>query len=458
MAVRGGLVVLEDAVRRLDIGVADGRIVALAEAGALPQAAAEYEADGLYVLPGGIDSHTHLQWPIPPGEASLDDFGSGTAAAAVGGTTTIIDFVPPPAGEPHWAAAERRLGQARGRAVVDYTFHPVITDAEQQTLMDIHRLIRAGMASFKIYTTSTTPLDDWEIRSISAEIASGGGLAGFHAENHQIITRTTTSVVDHLGTAVAVFPQSRPAVAESESIAMVTHFARELDAPVFIYHVSSQAALQAVQAAARLGTCVRAETCTHYLTFEDSVYTRDDAWKYVITPPIRDAANREQLWLGLADGSLSCVASDHCAYGLRHKLSALGDFTKLPPGSPGIDARLPFTWARGVASGGMTPVQFARVTATNAARTFGLYPAKGHLAVGADADLVVWDAETTWTWPAFPQGLGSDYDSYEGLSGAGLPLLTFVRGQLVAEGGRPVASAAGTGQFVPQAIDTSTWL
>ena len=447
-AITGGTVVTAGAERRLDVGIRAGRIAALAEPGTLAPAREQIPAAGLIVLPGGIDTHTHIRWPVPGAPDSLDDFRTGTMAAAVGGTTTVIDFVPQPRDRSHWAAASERLAEASGQAVVDFSFHPIVTAADPGTLADIPRLIDAGMGWFKVYTTSEHPLDDGEIRSISLAIAEGGGLAGFHAENHGIIERSRHAVGARYDYATSAFPQSRPAAAESESIAMVTHFAREFGAPVFIYHVSSTAALRAISAARTLGTDVFAETCTHYLTFDDSVYRRADAWKYVITPPLRDAANSEALWAALGAGELQCIASDHCAYSSAHKLP--GDrFESMPPGAPGISARLPFAWSRGVAAGRLGAVEYAELTATNAARLLGIYPRKGVIEVGSDADLVLFDPARQWVWPAVGAGLGSDYDPYAGLPGTGLPVLTLSRGRVVARDGQPAGTPA-RGEFVPQ--------
>lgn len=450
LAVVGGVIVTAGEERSLDIGIAGGRITVLAEPGMLPAARREVSAAGLYVLPGGIDTHTHIRWPIPGAPDSLDDFRTGTMAAAIGGTTTVVDFVPQPQGVSHWAAANARMEEAAGAAVVDYSFHPILTRADQQTLFDVRRLIEAGLGSFKVYTTSTDPLDDAEIRSLSVAIAEGGGLAGFHAENHDIIERTRGSVGPLHDFATQTFHHSRPAAAESESIAMVTHFARELGAPVYIYHVSSTAALRAITEARLLGTDVFAETCTHYLTFDDSVYQQADAWKYVITPPIRDSANQDALWSALLGDGLQCIASDHCAYSRAHKLPE-DRYETMPPGAPGISARMAFAWARGVARRRLTPVEYARVTAENAARIFGMYPRKGVIAVGSDADLVLLDPRRQWVWPEDQVSLGSDYDPYDSLSGVGWPVMTLSRGRVVAENGRPV-DADGGGQFVPQAI------
>ena len=219
-AITGGTVVTAGAERRLDVGIRAGRIAALAEPGTLAPAREQIPAAGLIVLPGGIDTHTHIRWPVPGAPDSLDDFRTGTMAAAVGGTTTVIDFVPQPRDRSHWAAASERLAEASGQAVVDFSFHPIVTAADPGTLADIPRLIDAGMGWFKVYTTSEHPLDDGEIRSISLAIAEGGGLAGFHAENHGII------FLDELDKVHPVTGASIPSIWNGVRLPEVTHNSR----------------------------------------------------------------------------------------------------------------------------------------------------------------------------------------------------------------------------------------
>lgn len=451
LVFHGATVATEWDVGTYDLGISGERIGAIAAPGSL-QATREIDASDLIITPGGIDTHTHISWPIGPQDTSCDDFDSASKQAAISGTTTVIDFVPSAAGS-LLAGAERRLEEAQA-SVIDYSFHPIISTFEREHLAEIEGLVRGGMSSFKIYTTGERP-DDAEIRRVMEAIAGAGGLPGFHAENRAILADALRDVVRATGGAVRGFPASRPEAAESAMISLVTHFARELQCPVFIYHVSGDRALAAVDAALRLDTVVRAETCTHYLMFDESVYERSDGWKYVITPPLRDRSASAALWRGLREKSLSCVASDHCAYGISHKRSGFQDFRLLPPGAPGLSARMPFLWDLGVSSERLSLPQFVEVTATQPAKTFGLYPRKGVIRVGADADLVAWNPEEAWTWPGRPSS-GSDYDIYEGLSGRGLPRLTFVRGQLVAQDGVFVGPSR-SGRFIPQRIDLSAW-
>ncbi|WP_433444413.1 amidohydrolase family protein [Nonomuraea sp. CA-141351] len=454
LVVRGALVVAEHDIEVMDVGVAGERIAALAAPGTLRATRTIEAPPGGVLVPGGIDTHTHIAWPIADGVRGLDDFGSATRAAAVSGTTTVIDFVPATTG-PLLAAAEARLEEAATSAI-DYTFHPVLTRMTPERLREIAGLVDAGLASFKIYTTYDDRLDDGEIRAVMETIAQAGGLAGFHAENHAILERAKTAVLAGAGAAIEGFPGSRPGSAESAAIGLVTHFARELGAPVFVYHVSGGDALSAIESARESGVQVQAETCIHYLVLDDGVYSRPDAWKYVITPPVRGRDDQLRLWDALRAGVLGSVASDHCAYGLEHKLPGVGDFTLLPPGAPGLDARIPMLWQHGVTEGRLDLRQFAEVSATGPARTFGLYPCKGAIRVGADADLVLWDPARAWTWPVWERGWGSDYEPYEGMGGAGLPVLTLSRGRIVARDGRFEGDEAA-GRFVPQRIDTQVW-
>jgi len=435
-----------------DVGVRGEQISAIAAPGSLV-GRSRIDGSGCVLIPGGIDTHTHIDWPIEDHVRSLDGFEDATALAAVSGTTFVIDFVPPTTGS-LVAAAHERLEAAAG-SVIDFSLHPILNRADGDSLAAIPELAREGMASFKIFTTAAG-LGDAHLRRLVEAIGAAGGLAGFHAENPGIIARALRAVEEESGGALRGFARSRPATAESASIALVAHFARELDCPAFIHHVSGGLALDAVEAARRAGAAVRAETCCHYLVFDDSVYARTDAWKWVITPPLRPRESQNRLWAGLREGSIACVASDHCAYGLRHKTAGLDDFRLLPPGAPGLAARMPILWETGVRCQQLSTREFVEVVSTQPARTFGLYPRKGVIRVGADADLVLWDPQKEWTWPAWSSEQGPDYDLYEGRRGSGVPRLTIIRGTIVAKEGRYVGPS-GNGQYVPQTIDTRLW-
>jgi len=445
----GGTVVADTDVAALDVGVSAGRIAALMQPGTPCTAGHTIDARGRIVLPGGIDSHTHISWPIGADDHSLDSFADATKAAAVSGTTTILDFVPPSVGMSHAEAAQDRLRQAAGQCATDYTFRPILTRADDEAVTDIGRLADLGLRTFKIFTTyADMRLTDGEIYRIMDAIGAVGGLAGFHAENHELIQDATQRTVGRVGTTIEAFPRSRPGLAEEAAIDLVSLYARNHQLPIFIFHVSGRSGLDALRRARRLGTAVRSETCTHYLTFDDSVYHGDDRWMYVITPPIRGPQDQQELWAALTNGELTSVGSDHCAYGRHHKHPDADDFTSMAAGAPGIDVRMPVLWHRAISEQRLSLVQFARVTAQGAAETFGLYPRKGIIRVGSDADLIVVDPEAPWIWPTEPAGWGSDYQPYGGASGIGAVQLTMIRGQVVASNGEYVGGLDG--RFLPQ--------
>jgi dihydropyrimidinase len=456
--IRGGMIVSEKEVRQLDIGIADGRVAALAAPEILLSADTMVDATGTFVVPGGIDTHSHIAWRYEDGGHSGDNFQTGTAMAALGGTTTIVDFVSVMPGESVRQQTDARLAEADGMSLIDYGFHPILSSADDQTLSEIPQLINDGFAWFKVFTTFEYRVDDSGILRLMEQIARYGGLAGIHAENHEICTQATADLVARGRTRVMDFPKSRPAIAESEAIHMVSVFARRFDAPVWIYHVSGADALAAVEESLDLATRIRAETCTHYLAFDDSVYTGPDGWQFVIAPPIRDAADQASLWEGIADRLVSSVGSDHCAYDRNSKSAGIkaDDFTKLETGAPGTDARIPFLWSRGVSEGLLYPRQFVRIASAEPARSMGVWPRKGALDVGSDADLVLIDPEAVWTFPEPDPAFGSDYSLYTGLPLKGRPILTMVRGTVVARDGVSIGRP-GHGAFVKCSVDARQW-
>lgn len=447
LLIHGGRVVTPDGVQRLEVGVADGRVAGLFEPGSLSNATERIDATGCYVLPGAIDTHTHAFWPLGPDRRSADTFAAAGRAAAVGGTTTMIDFVPRLGDESLRAAADRRMGEITG-SPVDIALHPILDRADAAAIAEIPALIEAGLSSFKIYTTYDNRLEHGEVVRAMKTIHEHGGIAGFHAEDHDVLSQSLRETGSDR--ALPRFAASRPDWAESAAIARICQRAAELDATVYFYHLSGKTALAAVDAARWQGVRAHAETCTHYLARTDDVYREPDGWKYTITPPLRPGSSRIELWKAVADGRIDAIGSDHCAYLREEKTAAVTDFSAVPYGAPGIEARIPLLWSQGVAAGRITIEEFVGVTAERPARLFGLYPRKGVIRVGADADLVVLDPHASWTWPALPGSEGTDYTLYDGEQGTGLPIVTIAHGVVVARHGH--ATGAAPGGYLPQRI------
>ena len=449
--IRGGRVVTEAGTLHLDIGVIGERIAALMAPGMTEDAGEIIEAGGAYVVPGAIDTHTHIRVPVGD-EESGDDFDSATAAALVSGTTTIIDFIHTSRDESPLSAAEKRLAMAEGSCAADYSFHPILTSASAQARAEISTLVRSGFASFKLFTTYPHQrLDDGEVWLLMRDIASAGGIPGLHTENHELLTRLTGELEAAGRLAVSDFPASRPAVVEAESIAMVARFARHLETPAYIFHMSGGEGLQVLRDVRMSGVPVIGETCTHYLAFDHSVFQRPDAWKFVITPPIRDSLSREGLWEGIRDGSISAIGSDHVAYTLKQKTSATDSFLTIPAGAPGLEVRVPMLLSEGVNAGRLTIEQFVAVTSGRPARVLGLHPRKGTIAVGSDADLVLVDLDRPWAIEDGPSPSGAEWSIYGGRRGTGQPRLTMLRGQVVARDGTFVGDRGG-GRFLERRI------
>ena len=457
-AIRGGMVVSEKEVRQVDVGIVGGRVAVLASPGSALEADSVIDATGSYVVPGGVDTHTHIAWRYEDGGHSRDSFETGTAMAAVGGTTTILDFVSAMPGESVRERTDARMAEAEGKSVIDYGLHPILSSADDQVLSEIPGLIDDGFAWFKIFTTFGYRVDDYGIFKLMEQIAFHHGLAGVHAENHDICAGATDDLVANGRIHVGDFPFSRPGFAESQAIHMVSLFARRLGSPLWIYHVSGTEALGAVKESLALGTHIRAETCTHYLVFDESVYGGPHGWQFVIAPPIRDGASQSHLWAAIAEGRVSSVASDHCAYDRESKAAGIeaDDFRKLEAGAPGVGARIPLLWSRGVSEGRLDPCQFVRVASGDPARSMGTWPRKGALDVGSDADVVLIDPAAVWAYPEPDPRTGSDYCLYSGVQLRGRPTLTMLRGTVVARDGL-VVGRPGHGEFVRCSVDDRHW-
>lgn len=444
LVVRGGLVVTPDGTAIRDIAVRGGRI---AEIGRGLDGARVVEATGRVVLPGGVDAHCHIDQLTSTGARTADDFRVASIAAAFGGTTTLMPFAVQHRGHSLRAAVEDYRERAGGKAVVDYAFHLIVTDPDAQTLgQDLPALAAAGFTSIKIYLTyDALRLDDRAALEVMAAARREGLLVMVHAESHDLIGWLSDRLLKSGHGDLRYFGRARPVLAERDATHHAISMAELVDIPILIVHVSSRDALDQIRWAQAHGLRIYGETCPQYLLLSESDLDRLDfeGAKYCCSPPLRDVAHQQALWEGLVDGALSVYSSDHSAFFFddpEGKLRGGRDapFNRVPYGLPGLETRMPLLFSEGVAKGRMSLERFAEVTAAAPARIYGL-EAKGRIAVGADADLVVWDPERRVRIGTDVLHDGIDYTPYDGIEAVGWPVTTIVRGAFVVEDGEMCA-------------------
>jgi dihydropyrimidinase len=410
-------------------------------------------AAGLLVLPGGIDVHTHLDMPFG-GTTSADDYLTGTRAAAVGGTTTVIDFALQSRGHTLAEAREIWRGKAAGKACIDYSLHMAVTDLgpHGETLDEMDEMVREGITSFKLFMAypNVLMIDDGLMFQVMQRAARLNALICIHAENGSAIDVIVAQALAEGKTAPHFHALTRSTQAEAEATHRALALGEMAGATVYIVHLSNTDALRELKAAQARGLRALAETCTQYLvlSLEEQMPGRSfDEAKYVFTPPLRSKSNHAPLWEALADGSLSVVSTDHCPFRFADQKS-LGkdDFTKIPNGGPGIENRMQLLWHHGVGAGLLTPQQFVSLACTNPARIFGMTK-KGVVAPGYDADILLWDPNVEYTISAATQAMNTDYSMFEGWTVKGNAAKVYLRGELVVDGGRFVGRP-GHGRFL----------
>lgn len=449
--VKGGTVVTADLTHRADVLCADGKIVAIGEDLDAPADAEVVDAHGQYVMPGGIDPHTHMQLPFM-GTVASDDFFTGTAAGLAGGTTMIIDFVIPNPQQRIMDAYNDWRGWSE-KACADYAFHVAITWWDETVSADMEALVKDhGINSFKhfmAYKGAIMADDEILVNSFSKAIELGA-IVTCHAENGELVYRLQQKIYDMGITGPEGHPLSRPPEVEGEAANRAIRIAEVLGVPIYLVHTSCRQALEAITRARNEGQRVYGEVLAGHLLIDDSVYRNPDfefAAGHVMSPPFRPKGHKTLLWQGLQSGTLQTTATDHCCFCADQKAMGKDDFRLIPNGTAGIENRMEVLWHHGVGTGRLTMNEFVAVTSTNAAKIFNIYPRKGSIAVGSDADIVVWDPAGTKTISAKTHRQNIDFNIFEGMEVVGIPSHTISHGKVVYANGE-LNVERGAGQYI----------
>src|SRR5215468_1944050 len=451
--IKGGTIVTAVDTYAADLAVEGDKIAAIFAPGSGPAGAYDVTIDaaGKFVLPGGIDGHTHLDMPFG-GTTSSDDFETGTLAAAYGGTTAIVDFAIQTKGDPLQKGLDLWHQKAEGKAAIDYAFHMIMTDVNDRTVPEMANVVEQGVTSFKMFMAYPGVLfvDDGQIFRGMQRAGEIGALICMHAENGIPIDVLVQQALAKGHTAPIYHALTRPQIMEAEGTHRAICLAEMAGAPVYMVHLSAERALKQVVEARDRGLPAYAETCPQYLFLSQDDLARPDfeGAKYVCTPPLRPASMQEDLWRGLKTHDLQVVSTDHCPFCQKgQKELGKENFAKIPNGMPGVETRLYLLWDGGVRTGRISINRFVEITSTAPAKIFGLYPRKGTIAVGADADLLVWDGEKRHVLSEKTLHMRVDYSPFEGREVVGAPTHVLSRGKVVVENGKYVGKM-GDGRFV----------
>lgn len=450
LVIKNGTVVTASEISHADVGIRNGKIVQIAEK--IEQGSEEIDATGLYVMPGGVEIHTHIDG-ILHGMRTVDDWFYASLGAAAGGTTTVVDFPMQGQGQTLQETLDEFIGRAHGKSIVDYAFTPIISQFTDRTFAEIPTLIKNGVPSFKIFMYYDWRVDDFSLAKTLDIIGCNGGIAGIHCENAGTIDYLGQKAIKTGKTGAEWHAPTRPVSTEVEATSRVLYVAAELDVPILLVHMSAGPAVIELAKARAQGVKAYGETMPHFLMLDESEYEKPgfESMKSVITPPLRSKEHQPILWAGLRSGTLSTVGSDHCAFPFKDKIRLFETrgaiFPMIPHGAPGIETRLPLLFSEGVGKGRISLTKFVEVIATNPARLAGLYPQKGTLAVGSDADIVIIDPkEDVCVCQGMLHGK-TDYTPYEGWKLTGYPCLTISRGKVIVQKGQFVGPK-GHGEYL----------
>jgi dihydropyrimidinase len=447
--IRNGRVVTAVDDYRADILI-EGETISVIGAKLEMEADRVIDAGGKLVIPGGIDPHTHMELPFGGTQAS-DDFRTGTIAAAYGGTTTIIDFAVQYKGQALREGLDAWHAKAEGKAAIDYGFHLIVTDLEDERVPELHRAMDEGVSSFKLFMAypGVFLADDATIFRAMSAAGERGGLICMHAENGIVINELIKRALAEGRTAPKYHALTRPTIAEAEGVHRAIALSEMAESPVYIVHLSCADALRQVREARDRGLPAFAETCPQYLFLSIDDYGEGfEGAKYVMTPPLREKWNQAELWKGLKTDDLQVISTDHCPFCMKEQ-KELGrdDFSKIPNGAPGVEHRMSLIYNGGVFENRVSLNRFVELTSTAAAKMFGLFPRKGTIAVGSDADIVIFDPDGEQTISAATHHMNVDYSAYEGKKIRGVVETVLSRGRVVVEGGE-FKGKAGDGQFL----------
>ena len=466
--IKGGTVVLGQTVSPQDILITCEVITAVGDLSSL-HADETFDADGLLVLPGAVDPHIHFN-EQNKGHRGVHDYFTGSRAAAFGGTTSVIDFSDQIHDAPLTDILKVKEEQARGQALIDWSVHPIISNVTPDIIEEVPELIKAGLPTFKCFMTYRTLagesaenmysgkpgrfISDREFVELSRCLQEHGGMLMVHAEDSTIIDKNAIHMMSAGTTKAIHHALCRTPESESNAIRRIVDVIKQTGGRLYIIHLSSTAGLDVVSTARGAGYDVFAETTPHYLVFTNDVLARDDGFKWLGSPPIRDKATQDRLWQGIADGRISTVATDDCAFSLEAKSAGAENFDLCPEGMPGIEARLTILYSEGVAKGRISLPRLVELVSTAPACLFGMAPRKGSLYPGADADIVLFDPSTRWTMNKDTLHMASDYAAYDNIAVTGKVVKVFSRGELIIDGEECVAEK-GRGEFIKCRLDTS---
>lgn len=455
IVIKGGATVIGHVVSQQDIFIHGEKITAI---GNFPSRKADtvFDASGLLVLPGGVDTHVHFNDEFM-NTVSVHDYYTGTLAAAFGGVTSVVDFSNQLPGEPLVNTIVRKKEEAEGNALVDWGVHPVITEPTSETLEQIPLVVQEGAPTIKCYMTYRQEgllIEDRDLERILAALRDSDGMLMLHAEDNETIESNVPRMIESGLTQPIFHARSRPHDSEGKAIRRCLEMVRKTGGRLFIVHMATDDGLDVIRAARLEGLDLAAETCTHYLIFTDEMLERDDGIKWICSPPLRNKLIRDKLWEGISEGLISMVTSDDAAYSWEAKLLGADRFDRCPNGIPGIEPRLTVLYSEGVAKGRFSLPRFVDLVASAPARIFGMAPQKGSLTPGSDADIVLFDPKAEWIMSRESLHMATDWSAYEGMEITGRVEKVFSRGELIIDGDQCLAEK-GRGRYMHRRLGLS---